>query len=951
MMNFFGQDFAAERWKKAALKNAFALLSKQRFEHAAAFFLLGGKLWDACEVCISRLGDLQLALVIARLHDSDGGPVYEKILKKAILGIGDVSTPAGGTEEIRGEPNPDCFVRSIACWLLQDYSTALETLLLSDHTTGSSGTTETARYLSKSPDPSIFNFYFFLRSHPLLIRRNQHDYRSLGAKSHSLLPPVSPHESSCTGKHPLSSVGGEPFTALERNLLFSTAYHHLNHGCPVLALDVLSKLPKSSSLGADLNSTTEHRTDPNRDGLHEGRAEGVTRKKAKLVEPTASLTGMIQSGTLRGFDFSCKSLAGTADSITEEEDWSQPVSSSQTPGPHPGEDDLDRSLPVSQQKGQHEEEEEIDWSKPITSSYMLSPSEGRGRPGMGGDNENDFDWSKPVSRHFGIDDKSPSLSPPNFSSGGLNPFSPPLSDGVQLDGSNDSSPPPSSQTTLSSQGLFVLSLAEQLQYNACLSILTEELITIYLPPCCDYLWEQGGKESLPLLPLAKQHGEKHLALHYQESAFEKTVLHLRGMLVVWLRREMSIVKEICGLDNSREDLEESSEEYVPAGYDLLTTLMNYASLHAGTTPSLITVKLELMHLMNTLLPWSTQPTAAEQDSERDNTLSSSPSDVPTCAVDPSQLPILTSCSLPAKHLTNLSLHLRLMSASVIEVLANHTCPPILSKPLPHVHKVFELCCAISNSITVCLSPINITDIAPDLLSPPSLGSHTVTVSGVATPIVPGGADVSQSFEARQRAHSSPKTPQRTTKSGGLSQLHFISDLLGPPVSPNTKPSKWPGVAKWPKSLQSDEGKDPTPMSLILAECCIAVYVGLVSIAWSWHSITDLLLLIRNCPSQQFWDLAFGGGLDMKQNEERGRKGGGGRGGGGGEKSAFMRKVDSMKKGIKMLRKSPSQTGESIGLGLFVAPQKTLLDLFLGGTVSDPRTIYCNYTQFAEIKAC
>lgn len=52
MTDFFSNNFAEERWRKAALKNAFALLGKQRFEHAAAFFLLAGALKDALEVCV-----------------------------------------------------------------------------------------------------------------------------------------------------------------------------------------------------------------------------------------------------------------------------------------------------------------------------------------------------------------------------------------------------------------------------------------------------------------------------------------------------------------------------------------------------------------------------------------------------------------------------------------------------------------------------------------------------------------------------------------------------------------------------------------------------------------------------------------------------------------------------------------------------------------------------------
>ena len=50
MAKFFRNNFDQDRWRKAALKNAFALLGRQRFIHAAAFFLLAGSLKDAVEV-------------------------------------------------------------------------------------------------------------------------------------------------------------------------------------------------------------------------------------------------------------------------------------------------------------------------------------------------------------------------------------------------------------------------------------------------------------------------------------------------------------------------------------------------------------------------------------------------------------------------------------------------------------------------------------------------------------------------------------------------------------------------------------------------------------------------------------------------------------------------------------------------------------------------------------
>lgn len=53
LMDFFKNDFTEDRWRKAALKNAYDLLGKQRFEHAAAFFLLAGSLHDAIEVTLT----------------------------------------------------------------------------------------------------------------------------------------------------------------------------------------------------------------------------------------------------------------------------------------------------------------------------------------------------------------------------------------------------------------------------------------------------------------------------------------------------------------------------------------------------------------------------------------------------------------------------------------------------------------------------------------------------------------------------------------------------------------------------------------------------------------------------------------------------------------------------------------------------------------------------------
>ncbi|KAF9462089.1 WD repeat-containing protein [Collybia nuda] len=88
MLKFLSNDFTEPRWRTAALKNAYALLSKRRFEYAAAFFLLGAAPKDAVNVCIKQLGDFQLAVALARVvEQSNEGPILLGILSNTVLPI------------------------------------------------------------------------------------------------------------------------------------------------------------------------------------------------------------------------------------------------------------------------------------------------------------------------------------------------------------------------------------------------------------------------------------------------------------------------------------------------------------------------------------------------------------------------------------------------------------------------------------------------------------------------------------------------------------------------------------------------------------------------------------------------------------------------------------------------------------------------------------------------
>ena len=190
MQDFFKNDFTQDRWLKAAQKNAFALLGKQRFEHAAAFFLLAGKARDAMEVIINNLHDIQLALLIARLYDTDEPNFVTNILNKEIL----------------AKPHSDPFYRSMAYWLLKDYDHALNTLLENE---------------TSDQQQSVFIFYDYLKQHPLVIRAKQ-----------------------------LSNDHSSRFS-IERRVHFQTAYYYLKTGCPLLALEILAKLPANIILSSE----------------------------------------------------------------------------------------------------------------------------------------------------------------------------------------------------------------------------------------------------------------------------------------------------------------------------------------------------------------------------------------------------------------------------------------------------------------------------------------------------------------------------------------------------------------------------------------------------------------------------------------------------------------------------------------------------------------------------
>jgi len=89
----------------------------------------------------------------------------------------------------------DPFLCSIALWMLKDYQASLDVLI------------------SSKVSARVFDFYVFLRSHPLLVLQNK-------------------------------TRGTLALTPIERRLYFETAHAHYASGCPILAIHVLTELPK-----------------------------------------------------------------------------------------------------------------------------------------------------------------------------------------------------------------------------------------------------------------------------------------------------------------------------------------------------------------------------------------------------------------------------------------------------------------------------------------------------------------------------------------------------------------------------------------------------------------------------------------------------------------------------------------------------------------------------------
>ena len=86
MVVFLSNDFTLERWRTAAVKNAYVLMSKKDYIMSAAFFLIGGNFKEAVDVVTNNMKDIQLAIMICRMRENlFSRKIEDKPVLKALI--------------------------------------------------------------------------------------------------------------------------------------------------------------------------------------------------------------------------------------------------------------------------------------------------------------------------------------------------------------------------------------------------------------------------------------------------------------------------------------------------------------------------------------------------------------------------------------------------------------------------------------------------------------------------------------------------------------------------------------------------------------------------------------------------------------------------------------------------------------------------------------------------
>ncbi|KAF2706302.1 hypothetical protein K504DRAFT_459602 [Pleomassaria siparia CBS 279.74] len=268
-------NFTEERWKTAALKNAYALMGRRRFEYAAAFFLLADDLSSAVGVLHNQLHDTQLAIAVARVYEGDDGPVLRTFLKEKIL-------PQAARDGNR-------WLATWAFWMIGRRDNAVRSLV-----------TPLERLMSPPETPNFKSKWYFTDDPALVVLYKQLRDKSLQTLKGAML--VGPRE--------------------EWEFVLHTSGLYERMGCDLLALDLVKTweflAPPPSSLNvnrAPLSPTDQPLSSSHAQSLNRSAADFAFDPR-KLLRRRSSLV----VADLPKREHVANALVGTVGSTVKEED-------------------------------------------------------------------------------------------------------------------------------------------------------------------------------------------------------------------------------------------------------------------------------------------------------------------------------------------------------------------------------------------------------------------------------------------------------------------------------------------------------------------------------------------------------------------------------------------------------------------------------------------------------
>ena len=77
IFTFLQRDFNEPKNQSAAVKNAYVLIDKKRYLHALAFFIYGNKFEEALSLCLTKIKDINLAMLICIMCNYEKTKIFE----------------------------------------------------------------------------------------------------------------------------------------------------------------------------------------------------------------------------------------------------------------------------------------------------------------------------------------------------------------------------------------------------------------------------------------------------------------------------------------------------------------------------------------------------------------------------------------------------------------------------------------------------------------------------------------------------------------------------------------------------------------------------------------------------------------------------------------------------------------------------------------------------------